>query len=63
MDKYKQALHNAIFSDTWEKFVSHKDFPTFYSMVWIKEHHENTEHLEKQIDKLADKILVEIGAR
>lgn len=62
-NEYRQALQDAIFGDTWEKFVSHKDFPKFYNLVWIKEHHENMEHLEKQINKLADKILVEIGAK
>jgi hypothetical protein len=63
MNEYQQSLYDAIFSDTWEKFVSHKDFPKFYQLVWIKEHHESSEWLEQQLEKVANDILVDIGAR
>jgi len=60
IDKDKQTLHDVIFGDTWEKFVSHEDFPKFYHLCWIKEHHESTEYLEEQLQKVANKILTEI---
>lgn len=45
------------------RFVSHKDFPKFYQLVWIKEHHESSEWLEQQLEIVANKILIDIGAR
>lgn len=63
MNKYQQALHEAIFSDAWYKFVCHKDFPMWHAYVTMKENNVNKQESEKQIKILGDKILKEIGVR
>ena len=50
----QQALYDAIFGDTWEKLVSHKDFLLWCNFVRNKK--------EKEAKELFDNIMLEIGA-
>ena len=60
-NKDQQLLYDAIFSDAWYKFVSHKDFPMFEAYVNLKYNSINKEEAEKQIKIIGEKILKEIG--
>ena len=62
-DKYQQALYDAIFSDTWYKFVRHKDFPMYEVYVFLKEKGIDREEAEKQIKIIGEKILKDIGGK
>ena len=52
-NEYRQALQDAIFGDTWEKFVSHKDFLLWCNLV--------RNRMEKEAEELFDNIMLEVG--